>query len=72
MLRDLGALKEAGKESLNGCSVYGPDRHRSNPARGSIRAMPEGEVEQIELVKQFGDVAAVDGMDLHIPGGEFF
>ena len=31
-----------------------------------------GEIDIIELVKKFGDVAAVDGIDLHMPSGEFF
>ncbi len=34
--------------------------------------MAGGEVELVELVKQFGDVTAVDGVSLDIPGGEFF
>jgi len=34
--------------------------------------MPGGEVELVDLVKRFGDVAAVDGVSMHIPGGEFF
>jgi spermidine/putrescine transport system ATP-binding protein len=34
--------------------------------------MPGGEVRLVELVKRFADVAAVDGIDLDIPGGEFF
>jgi spermidine/putrescine transport system ATP-binding protein len=34
--------------------------------------MPGGEVKLVELVKRFADVAAVDGIDLDIPGGEFF
>jgi spermidine/putrescine transport system ATP-binding protein len=31
-----------------------------------------GEVQLVELVKRFEDVTAVDGIDLDIPGGEFF
>src|SRR5882672_9951713 len=31
-----------------------------------------GEVELVDLVKRFGDVVAVDGVSLDIPGGEFF
>jgi len=31
-----------------------------------------GEVELVNLVKSYGVVRAVDGIDLHIPGGEFF
>ena len=31
-----------------------------------------GAVELVELRKQFGEVTAVDGIDLHIPAGEFF
>ena len=31
-----------------------------------------GEVQLVGLVKRFEDVTAVDGIDVHIPGGEFF
>jgi spermidine/putrescine transport system ATP-binding protein len=31
-----------------------------------------GDVELIELAKRFGDTVAVNGIDLHIPAGEFF
>jgi spermidine/putrescine transport system ATP-binding protein len=31
-----------------------------------------GEVKVVDLVKQFGDVTAVDGINLHMPSGEFF
>ena len=34
--------------------------------------MPGGEVQLVGLVKRFGDVAAVDGITLEIPAGEFF
>jgi spermidine/putrescine transport system ATP-binding protein len=34
--------------------------------------MSGGEVKLVQLVKRFADVAAVDGIDLDIPGGEFF
>jgi spermidine/putrescine transport system ATP-binding protein len=34
--------------------------------------MSEGEVRLVGLVKRFGEVKAVDGIDLDIPGGEFF
>jgi spermidine/putrescine transport system ATP-binding protein len=34
--------------------------------------MSEGEVRLVGLVKRFGEVQAVDGIDLDIPGGEFF
>ena len=34
--------------------------------------MSGGEVELINLVKAFGVARAVDGINLHIPGGEFF
>ena len=34
--------------------------------------MPGGDVQLIKLVKRFGDATAVDGIDLHIPEGEFF
>jgi spermidine/putrescine transport system ATP-binding protein len=32
----------------------------------------QGEVRLEELTKEFGDVVAVDGIDLHMPPGEFF
>src|SRR6188472_3081400 len=32
----------------------------------------QGEIQLEELTKRFGDVAAVDGIDLAMPGGEFF
>src|SRR5262245_36968404 len=31
-----------------------------------------GEVTLVGLTKRFGEVAAVDSIDLHVPGGEFF
>jgi len=34
--------------------------------------MPGGHVQLLDLVKRFGDVAAVDGIDLDFPPGEFF
>ena len=34
--------------------------------------MKRGEIELSKLTKQFAEVTAVDGIDLHIPGGEFF
>ena len=34
--------------------------------------MSGGDVQLIELAKRFGDTVAVDGIDLHIPAGEFF
>ena len=34
--------------------------------------MSGGEVELVNLVKAYGVVRAVDGINLHIPGGEFF
>jgi spermidine/putrescine transport system ATP-binding protein len=34
--------------------------------------VPGGDIQLIELVKRFGDTVAVDGIDLHIPAGEFF
>jgi spermidine/putrescine transport system ATP-binding protein len=34
--------------------------------------MAGGEVELVDLVKRFGNVTAVDGIGMHIPGGEFF
>jgi spermidine/putrescine transport system ATP-binding protein len=34
--------------------------------------VPGGDVELIKLEKRFGETTAVDGIDLHIPAGEFF
>jgi spermidine/putrescine transport system ATP-binding protein len=34
--------------------------------------MARGEIELSKLRKNFGDLAAVDGIDLQVPGGEFF
>src|SRR6266567_8806524 len=34
--------------------------------------MAGGEVLLVDLVKTFEDVTAVDGIDLEVPGGEFF
>ena len=34
--------------------------------------MARGEIDLSNLTKQFPEVTAVDGIDLHIPGGEFF
>ncbi|MDP4603986.1 MAG: ABC transporter ATP-binding protein [Solirubrobacteraceae bacterium] len=34
--------------------------------------MSEGDIRLERLVKNYGDVVAVDGIDLHIPPGEFF
>jgi spermidine/putrescine transport system ATP-binding protein len=34
--------------------------------------MPGGEVRVVDLVKQFGDFTAVDGISMQMPGGEFF
>src|SRR2546430_15212760 len=34
--------------------------------------MAGGEVRLVDLRKRFDDVTAVDGIDLHVPGGEFF
>jgi spermidine/putrescine transport system ATP-binding protein len=31
-----------------------------------------GEIQLVELTKQFGELTAVDGIDLHVPGSEFF
>src|SRR5437763_1241664 len=48
----------------------------SRPQRGDGRqrkgAMPGGEVQLVDLVKRFDEVTAVDGVNLRIPGGEFF
>jgi spermidine/putrescine transport system ATP-binding protein len=34
--------------------------------------MARGEIELSKLTKEFADVRAVDAIDLHVPGGEFF
>src|SRR2546425_12144698 len=34
--------------------------------------MSGGEVQLVDLVKRFGEVTAVDGINLQVPGGEFF
>src|SRR6188474_1811130 len=34
--------------------------------------MARGEIELSKLTKEFAEVTAVDGIDLHVPGGEFF
>ena len=34
--------------------------------------MSGGEVQLVDLVKRFGEVSAVDGINVEIPGGEFF
>ena len=34
--------------------------------------MAGGQVQLVGLVKRYEDVTAVDGIDLHVPGGEFF
>ena len=34
--------------------------------------MARGEIELSKLTKHFAEVTAVDGIDLHIPAGEFF
>jgi spermidine/putrescine transport system ATP-binding protein len=34
--------------------------------------MSEGDIKLVELAKSFGAVTAVDGIDLHVAGGEFF
>ena len=34
--------------------------------------MSGGEVRLVDLVKRFDEVTAVDGVNLHVPGGEFF
>ena len=56
-------------------------RRRHDRGYGGVRVVSDnpvgwramaGEIDIIELVKQFGDVAAVDGIDLDMPSGEFF
>ena len=40
--------------------------------RGGGGAVSRGQIDLDQLVKRYGDVVAVDGIDLHMPGGEFF
>ena len=40
--------------------------------RGGSGAMSRGQIDLDQLFKRYGDVVAVDGIDLHMPGGEFF
>src|SRR5438477_12876748 len=49
-----------------------PTHGRRGPERDRRAAVPGGDVQLIELAKRFGDTVAVDGIDLHIPAGEFF
>jgi putative spermidine/putrescine transport system ATP-binding protein len=44
------------------------DREDVRPAE----SMPEGDIRLVGLVKRFGDAVAVNGIDLHVPPGEFF
>src|ERR1700745_1197302 len=32
----------------------------------------QGDIRLVELTKRYGEVTAVDGIDLHMPSGEFF
>src|SRR5512147_2527395 len=41
-------------------------------APAAATARTEGEISLIGLTKRFGDVVAVDGIDLEIPRGTFF
>ena len=34
--------------------------------------MARGEIDLVDLRKEFAEVTAVDGIDLQVPGGEFF
>ena len=34
--------------------------------------MSRGQIDLDQLFKRYGEVVAVDGIDLHMPGGEFF
>src|SRR5919109_5554747 len=45
---------------------------RCGPERDRRTAVSGGDVRLIELAKRFGGTVAVDGIDLHIPAGEFF
>jgi spermidine/putrescine transport system ATP-binding protein len=38
----------------------------------TVAATADGAIELVGLRKEFGEVAAVDGIDVEIPGGEFF
>jgi len=44
---------------------------RVGDVRGGVE-VSQGEIELTGLVKRYGDVVAVDGIDLQMPGGEFF
>ena len=48
----------------------GDGRRRRRGLEGSV--VVDGEVRLESLVKRFGDVVAVDGIDVHMPPGEFF
>ena len=39
--------------------------------RGTVMA-DQGDIRLVELTKRYGEVTAVDGIDLHMPSGEFF
>ena len=85
-LRERARRADAGAErARNGCA---PDhagdararvprlpavrRRRRGRRRGRARHLMQGEVRLEELTKSFGEVVAVDGIDLHMPPGEFF
>src|SRR4029450_7576724 len=64
-----GACSPAGSRS--------PGRRRKTSARPSgsevaSDTMARGEIELSKLTKEFAEVRAVDAIDLHVPGGEFF
>jgi hypothetical protein len=41
-------------------------------ARATLLTHERGEVQLVDVVKRFGEVSAVDGIIVEIPGGEFF
>src|SRR5918912_2559992 len=47
-------------------------RRIRSSARGGPMSVAGREVELVDLVKTFDDVVAVDGINLHMPAGEFF
>ena len=49
----------------------GIGRQATRDGHGVI-AMSEGDIRLVDLVKRFGDAVAVNGIDLHVPPGEFF
>src|SRR6185312_12630925 len=51
------------------CSAASVRRLGGNDSGGGVSG---GEVQVVDLVKRFGPITAVHGINLHMPGGEFF